>query len=75
MGRRKSIGTADRLLGCGPRTKAHRNFLDTRGTVRTCLRVYRSIVRLNCAIYIDGRFGSVRRAGLRCVRLVEGTER
>lgn len=71
MGRRKFIGTVERLLGCGPRTKAHRNFLDTRGTVRACLRAYRPIVRLNCAIYIDGRFSSVRRAGVRCVRLRE----
>jgi hypothetical protein len=35
MGRRKHIGSAQRLLGIGEHTRAHRNFLDTRGCLRT----------------------------------------
>ncbi len=67
MGRRKHIGTIERLLGIGARTRAHRNFLDTRGTVRTLRCPPISLVRKRIARTDNRTIASVWRASLRCV--------
>jgi hypothetical protein len=48
MGRRKHIGTTDKLLGCGAQTRAHRNFLDSRGS----LRAVRSVKNVGRRIHL-----------------------
>ena len=71
MGRRKHIGTVERLLGIGARTRAHRNFLDTRGTVRTIRCPPTSLAHKRIARADNRKIVSVWRASVRCVRIKE----
>jgi hypothetical protein len=70
MGRRKHIGSAQRLLGIGEHTRAHRNFLDTRGCLRTVKLVSDSgKVRSRTAARDFSLFYVVERALIRAIRL------
>lgn len=70
MGRRKHIGTAERLLGIGERTRAHRNFLDARGQVRTVRQAWIALeLRPRLARWYEGAARARRVAEVRCVRL------